>query len=107
MPTVRRPGSRVVGLRFRELITRRPFALGSTALILNTETVSRVLIYTVDRDVDGQERTDTKKKTDRRRWASDTAAAMAASRALVGARWAALRCAILDGLGSYGSGAMW
>jgi hypothetical protein len=87
MLTVRRPGPRVVGLRFRELITRRPSALGSTAQILNTETVSQVLLYTVDRDVDSQERTGTKKKTDRRRWASDTTATMATSRALVGARW--------------------
>jgi hypothetical protein len=52
MPKVRRPGPLVAGLRVHELITRQPSALGSTAWILNTETVSQVLIYTVDQDVD-------------------------------------------------------
>jgi hypothetical protein len=56
---VHRPGPRVAGLWVHELITQQPYALGSTAQILNTESVSRVLIYTVDRDVDGQERTGT------------------------------------------------
>jgi hypothetical protein len=55
------------------------------AQIINTKTVSRVLIYTVDRDVDDHERTGMKKETDGRRWASDTAATMAATRALIGA----------------------
>jgi hypothetical protein len=52
MPTVCRPGRQVTGLWVHELITRQPSALGSTARILNTETLSRVLIYTIDRDVD-------------------------------------------------------
>jgi hypothetical protein len=68
MPTVHRPGPRVMGLQFCELITWPPSTLGSTAWILNTETVSQVLIYTVDEDVDGQEWTGMKKKIDRRRW---------------------------------------
>jgi hypothetical protein len=48
--------------------------------------VSRVLIYTVDRDLDGQEQTSMKKETDRRCWVSDTVAAMATFHALAGRR---------------------
>jgi hypothetical protein len=56
------------GSTVHELITRQPSALGSTARILNIETVSWVLIYTIDQDMDGQERTSTRKKIDRRHW---------------------------------------
>jgi hypothetical protein len=107
MPTVCRPGPQVTGLRFHELITQRPSTLGLTAQILNTETVFRVLMYTIDRDVDGQERTGIKKKTDRWRWALNTVATMAASRGSPAQGGAALWWAILDGFGSYSSGAMW
>jgi hypothetical protein len=54
----------------------------------------------VDHDVDGQERTGMEKKMDQLCWGIDTAAAIAAPRALAGAR----RC---GGFGSYGTRAMW
>jgi hypothetical protein len=56
MPTVRRLGPQVAGLWVHELITRQPSTLGSTARILNTESISWVLIYTIDQDVDGARR---------------------------------------------------
>jgi hypothetical protein len=57
------------------------------ARILNTKMVSRVLIYTVDRDADDQDRTGMKTETDWQHWASDTVVAMVASHVLTGTRW--------------------
>jgi hypothetical protein len=104
---VRRPGPRVAGLWVHELITQRPYALGSMAQILNTETVSWVLIYTVDRDVDGQERTGTRKNRlvamgCRTRWPPLLRLVRSSTQGGAAFRWA-----IHDEFGSYVTRAMW